>query len=249
MEAAMSASGRNRNNHPLPWLNLMATEPFYLLHFLTFFSYFAARSAASPDLSPELSHLLFRREIQAVLTFSVLVAIKIVKEETWDGFIADTLFYAKFFLFGAASIIDYHLALCYLAAFVGDSSHLTPLQLESLLTEGSKSRFWLVEFRALCSSTCIRTSRIFPDLSITYANKNLSFGIVDLGHFPNAAEKFGISLSVTGQLPTYILFDNASEVARLPDIIVDAPAPTITKNILIQHFELDRRLVEYISRR
>lgn len=30
--------------------------------------------------------------------------------------------------------------------------------------------------------------------SCRYSNKNLSFGIVDLGHFPNAAEKFGISL-------------------------------------------------------
>lgn len=27
-----------------------------------------------------------------------------------------------------------------------------------------------------------------------YSNKNLSFGIVDLGLFPNAAEKFGIPL-------------------------------------------------------
>lgn len=28
-----------------------------------------------------------------------------------------------------------------------------------------------------------------------YSNKNLSFGIVDLGLFPNAAEKFGISVT------------------------------------------------------
>lgn len=27
-----------------------------------------------------------------------------------------------------------------------------------------------------------------------YSNKNISFGVVDIGHFPNAAEKFGISL-------------------------------------------------------
>lgn len=27
-----------------------------------------------------------------------------------------------------------------------------------------------------------------------YSNKNLSFGVVDLGLFPNTAEKFGISL-------------------------------------------------------
>lgn len=32
---------------------------------------------------------------------------------------------------------------------LGDSSQLTPLQLESLLTEGNTSRFWLVSFSAL----------------------------------------------------------------------------------------------------
>lgn len=61
MDASTTASGNNRNNHPFPWLNLMATEPFYLLHFLAFFSYFAARSAASPNLAADHSHLLFRR--------------------------------------------------------------------------------------------------------------------------------------------------------------------------------------------
>ncbi|KAK8717908.1 hypothetical protein V6N13_045159 [Hibiscus sabdariffa] len=70
---------------------------------------------------------------------------------------------------------------------------LTPLQLEALLTEGNTSIFWLVEFRASFSSGCRRASRCFPELSITYSNKNLSFGIVDLGLFPNAAEKFEIS--------------------------------------------------------
>lgn len=115
-----------------------------------------------------------------------------------------------------------------------------------------KNFIWQVEFRASCSPACIRTSRCFPELSITYvfalhgswtlskrqkkrkdpllrnlwelwsqcvafiglvnischyrilcvvmlpcgrySNKNLSFGIVDLGLFPNAAEKFGIYL-------------------------------------------------------
>lgn len=256
-----ASSGKNRNYHPLPWLNLVATEPFYFFHFFIFFSYFAARSSVSQSLSVEHSNHLLRREIQALLTFSVITTIKIVREETWEAFIADSLLYAKGFLFGIASIIDYHLALCYLLGFIvifcltqqpphdglGDVSHLTPLQLESLLTEGSPTKFWLIEFRALFSSSCVRTSRFLPDLSITYSNKNISFGIVDLGHFPNAAEKFGLSL---GELPAYILFDKAMEVARLPDINTGFKTSkhTITKHVLCHHFELDRRLVEYISR-
>ncbi|KAH0467591.1 hypothetical protein IEQ34_002624 [Dendrobium chrysotoxum] len=258
--AAPVAKVKN-GSHPLPWLNLVVTKPFYLFHLLMFFSYFVVRSSAVQDFSPDLSLHLLRREIQAVLTLSVLTAVKFVREETWEAFIADILFYSKVFLFAVTLVIDYHVAFCYSVAFVvifvlaqqppydgvGESSHLTPLQLETLFAEGNSSRFWLVEFRVLCSSTCIRTSRIFSDLSVIYSNKNISFGIVDLGHFPNAAENFGISLS--GPHPTYILYENAVEVGRFPDINIDSKAfrPAITKSILCQHFELDKRLIEYIS--
>ncbi|XXG48114.1 hypothetical protein AAC387_Pa02g2641 [Persea americana] len=271
----MESQEKKKKDHPLPWLNMMVTEPFYLFHFLAFFSYFVARfssssssSSSSQSLSLDLSHHnLLRREIQAILAFLLLAAIKLVKEETWEAFIADTLFFAKGFLIAVALVMDYHLALCYMVGFLvifiltqqpaydglGNSSRLTPLQLETLLTEGNTSRFWLVEFRALCSSTCIRTSRYFPDLSITYSNKNISFGIVDLGHFPNAADKFGISLGGNllsmGQLPTYILFDNAVEVARFPEVEFEVKSftPKLTKGLLCRHFELDRHLLGYVA--
>ncbi|XP_021894881.1 thioredoxin-related transmembrane protein 2 homolog [Carica papaya] len=224
----------------MEWLNQMVSEPYYLCHFLAFFSYLPVRTSASLALSPHISHLLVYREIQGILAFLVLTAIKVVKEETWEAFIADTLFFAKIFLIAISLFIDYHVALWYSLVFfviytltqqpafkeLGTSSKLTPLQLEALLTEGN------VEFRASFSSTCIRASRCFPELSITYSNKNLSFGIIDLGLFPNAAEKFGISLAGDlGQLPTYILFENATEVTRFPDFYFEAkPSNTpITK--------------------
>ncbi|XP_042489585.1 thioredoxin-related transmembrane protein 2 isoform X2 [Macadamia integrifolia] len=250
---------------PLPWLNMIVSEPFYLSHFLLFFSYFVVRSSASQVLSTETLSRLLRWEIQATLAISVYTLVKMVKEESWEAFFADTLFYAKGLLLGVALIMDYRLAFCYFVGFLvlfvssqqpaydglGNSVQLTPLQLETLLTEGSRSRFWLVEFRALCTPTCIRSSRLLPELSITYSNKNFCFGIVDLGLFPNAAEKFGISLGVgmgMGQLPTYILFDNAVEVARFPDVDFEAKASRtpITKRFLSRHFELDRHLVEYL---
>lgn len=102
-----------------------------------------------------------------------------------------------------------------------------------------------------------------------YSHKNLSFGIVDLGLFPNAAERFGIyfggkiilvlKLFITftfsiihisvvtfklfcgnntlagsmDQLPTYILFENAAEVSRIPQFDIEAKSshPPITKVI------------------
>ncbi|XP_041019277.1 thioredoxin-related transmembrane protein 2 [Juglans microcarpa x Juglans regia] len=252
-----------KKRSPIEWLNLMVSEPYYLFHFLAFFSYLVVRSSASPRLSPRLTHHLLYREIQAILAFSLLTVIKMVRQETWEAFIADMLFFSKVLLLALALVMDYHLALWYLGIFfviyiltqqpayqgLGTSSKLTPLQLETLLTEGNTSRFWLVEFRASFSPACIRTSQCFPELSITYSHKNLSFGIVDIGIFPNAAEKFGIYLGGSmDQLPTYILFENAVEVSRIPHLDSEAKSsPPITKRLISRHFELDLRLLEYVK--
>ncbi|XP_057452249.1 uncharacterized protein LOC130744052 [Lotus japonicus] len=248
----------------LQWLNRVVSEPHYLLHFLTFFSYFVIRCSATHILAPHLIHHLLQREIQTLLVFAVLALIKGVREETWEAFIADALFLAKICIFVLAFTMDRRLAIWYVLVFLvmhmltqqppfqglGTSSKLTPLQLESLLTEGNTTRLWLVEFCASYSSGCIRSSQQFPELSITYSSKILSFGIVDLGLFPNAAEKFGISLSgCMGQLPTYILFDNATEVARFPELDFETTFfhPTVTKGLLSRHFDLDRSLLEYFN--
>ncbi|KAL6006105.1 hypothetical protein ACLOJK_040151 [Asimina triloba] len=71
-----------------------------------------------------------------------------------------------------------------------------------------------------------------------------------------------------GQLPTYILFENTTEVTRLPEVDFEAKSssPTITKaynfliplavtlhvwfllqSLLCRHFELDLHLLEYVS--
>lgn len=252
---------RNR----LEWLNTVVTQPHYFLHFLIFFSYLPIRISASSFFPSDISHLLLRREIQAFLAFSVFSAVKMVREETWEGYIADTLLIGKAFLFLLGLYVDYHLALWYMLAFLvlyiiaqqpafselGEAKTMTPLQLESTLIEGNTSRFWLVEFRTLCSSTCVRHSRNFPELSVTYANDYLSFAIVDLGLFPNVADKFGISLKGNVGLPTYILFENNTEVARFPRVDFDAKVfhPSITKEFLSRYFELDRLLLEYVHGR
>ncbi|XP_008220090.1 PREDICTED: thioredoxin-related transmembrane protein 2 isoform X1 [Prunus mume] len=256
-----------KQSKPMELLNTMVSEPYYLLHFLAFFSYFVLRTSVVQVLNTQITDRLLHREIQAALAFGLLTAIKIVREETWEGYIADTIFFAKIFVIGLTLIVDYHLTLWYIVVFTviyiftqqpafqklvlsGASSKLTPLQLESLLTEGSTSRLWLVEFRAAYSPACIRSSRCFPELSITYSNKNLSFGIVDLGLFPNAAGYFGISVSGSmSQLPTYVLFSHGAEVARYPELDFQAKpfGPPITKRFLSGYFKLDRHLLEYIN--
>ncbi|GER38063.1 thioredoxin superfamily protein [Striga asiatica] len=219
---------------PSNWMNRMVSEPYYLLHILVFFSYIPVRCSAACLLSHHRSaHLLHR----------------VVKTESWEAFIADTIFFAKFFLAAIALVMDYHLALWYAVAFASTTSHLTPLQLETLLTEGNTSKFWMVEFRSLSTSSCIRSSSVFPKLSITFSNKNLSFATIDVGLFPNVAEKFGITLGSLHQLPTYMLFRDGDMVSRLPDIdyeakIFDSP---LSKRLLCRHFELDKLFLDYIN--
>ncbi|KQK03194.1 thioredoxin-related transmembrane protein 2 homolog isoform X1 [Brachypodium distachyon] len=260
--APAASGGAKRRSHPFPWLDLAISEPFYFLHLVAFFSYFAARTTApSAEDDVEFHSRLIRREIQAVLVFLVLFTVKIVKEENWETLIADSLLYAKGLLLAVIMVIDYWLALCYLLGFVviyavaqqppydglGHTHHMTPLQLESLLTEEPTTRFWLVEFRTSFLGKCIQASSVMPELSNIYSNKNISFGIIDIGHFPNAAAKFGISM--WDHHPTYILFDKVTEVARFPEIANETKVfmPKVTKKLLCQHFDLDRRLIEYRS--
>ncbi|KAI3912985.1 hypothetical protein MKW92_014414 [Papaver armeniacum] len=160
------------------WMNLVISEPYYVCHFIIFLSYLIVRTSAIQIFSSDFSYLLLRREIQAVLALLMLVTVKLVKEESWEGFISDVLFFSKVLVFTLTQRTP--------LLELGHAIRLTPMQLEVILTEGSASRFWLVEFRSLNSSNCIRTSRFISDLSITYSNKSLSFGIVDLGLFTNA---------------------------------------------------------------
>ncbi|KAK6161882.1 hypothetical protein DH2020_001723 [Rehmannia glutinosa] len=251
-------SPNSQNANPLNWMNRMVSEPYYLLHFLAFFSYIPVRCSAAQVLSPPRSAHLLHREIQALLTFCVLAAVKVRgKRESWEAFIADTLFFKEIFLAAMSLVLDYHLALWYALAFaviyiiaqqpayggLGTTNQLTPLQLEALLTEGNTSKFWMVEFRSLSTSSCIRSSSFFPELSITFSNKNLSFGTIDLGLFPNAAEKFESPLGSLHQLPTYMLFHDGAAISRLPEMdfqakIFDSP---VSKTSL-RHFELDKLL-------
>ncbi|KAF3629946.1 putative peptide transporter-like [Capsicum annuum] len=141
------------------WLNLMISEPYYLFHLLVFFTYIPVRISAFQILSPARNSFLLKREIQVFVAYCVLTIVKIVRTESWESFIQDILLFAKIFLTAIALVLDYHLSLWYALAFLvihiiaqqppyeglGSSNHLTPLQLESLLTEGNTSRFWLVD--------------------------------------------------------------------------------------------------------
>ena len=79
---------------------------------------------------------------------------------------------------------------------------------------------WLVTFYAAWSPSAVNFSPIFAKISANYGLPNLKFGKIDVGRYPEVAEKFIISTSaLTRQLPTVIMFQDGKEVGRVPAII------------------------------
>lgn len=79
---------------------------------------------------------------------------------------------------------------------------------------------WLVTFYAAWSPACVNFSPMFSQMSAQYSLPNLKFGKIDVGRYPDVAQKYHISTtSLTRQLPTVILFQEGKEAGRVPAII------------------------------
>lgn len=79
---------------------------------------------------------------------------------------------------------------------------------------------WLVAFYAAWSPSSINFSPIFSKISSDYGLPNLKFGKIDVGRYPDVAEKFHINTSaLTRQLPTVIMFQEGKETGRVPAIV------------------------------
>lgn len=76
---------------------------------------------------------------------------------------------------------------------------------------------WIICFYTVWNPSCVNFAPIFAELSGEYNLENLKFGKVDIGRFPDVAQKYRISdSSFSRQLPTVILFKNGKEEERRP---------------------------------
>lgn len=76
---------------------------------------------------------------------------------------------------------------------------------------------WLICFYTVWNPSCTNFAPIFAQLSAEYALDNLKFGKIDVGRYPDAANKYAICDSSTSrQLPTLILFKNGVDAIRRP---------------------------------
>lgn len=78
---------------------------------------------------------------------------------------------------------------------------------------------WIVAFYAAWSPSSVNFAPIFSQLSCQYSLPNLKWGKIDVGRYPDVAKKMYISdSSLSRQLPTVILFQQAKEITRRPYI-------------------------------
>ncbi|XP_066603170.1 thioredoxin-related transmembrane protein 2 homolog [Prorops nasuta] len=81
-----------------------------------------------------------------------------------------------------------------------------------------KGIVWLVAFYTAWNPACVNFAPIFAELSAEFALENFKFGKVDIGRYPDAAQKYHVSdASTSKQLPTLILFKESREVERRPN--------------------------------
>ncbi|KAF8359433.1 hypothetical protein PRIPAC_94428, partial [Pristionchus pacificus] len=76
---------------------------------------------------------------------------------------------------------------------------------------------WIIEFYASWSPECRHIQPVFAKLSERLSLPNVKFGKLDLGRWPNEANKFYVNAAATSrQLPTICVFQDGKEVVRRP---------------------------------
>ncbi|EDW40105.1 GL21292 [Drosophila persimilis] len=80
-----------------------------------------------------------------------------------------------------------------------------------------KRTSWLICFYTVWNPSCVHFAPVFAELSHEYNAEYLRFGKIDIGRFPDVAQKYRISdSSFSRQLPTVVLFQQGKEVDRRP---------------------------------
>ena len=82
-----------------------------------------------------------------------------------------------------------------------------------------KRTAWLVAFYAVWNPACVNFAPIFAELSGKFNLRNLKFGKIDVGRYPEVGKKFHVNdSSLSKQLPTLVLFKDGKEVMRRPTV-------------------------------
>ncbi|KAJ3618413.1 hypothetical protein MTP99_006411 [Tenebrio molitor] len=212
-------------------------KPYYLFNILLSLSYVVLKRA--PGLCNYLFHVeeceFDGRETEILFFLVIVVMIRTRKSGSVSmiNYLSSSFVYTKVanlilwfnadFLMGTVYGIIFVLGALLFPepAYSGPDNVLYFRGLQGLDEElaRTKDSYWLVTFYAAWNPACVNFAPIFAKLSTEYNLENLKFGKVDVGRYPEAAQKHRVNdSSLSKQLPTTILFKGGEEVVRRPAI-------------------------------
>jgi len=215
--------------HPYYWINIILCASFVFLRLMSPFCqilFGPGKEACELDM----------RENEILFFLLIIVMVKSRKSgatHTAAAYLASGFIYAKFANLILFFRVDPRMGLIYLVAFLiqamllPEPTYKGPENLVYFRATGLDDELkrdprvtWLVTFYAAWSPACINFAPIFSKLSADYGLPNLKFGKLDVGRYPEIAEKHHISTSaLSRQLPSLIMFQDGKEVGRIPAII------------------------------
>ncbi|KAK9813250.1 hypothetical protein WJX72_011412 [[Myrmecia] bisecta] len=227
------------------WLRFL--DGYYLAHLLLFASYWLVRQRFLAHPGNAYAYfkgpgelLRWERHLAAVLAASA--TMRLWRNESFDGFLANFFMLAKAVLLGLAAASDARLAVYYQAAYFmlfllfpqptydgpTNVEELTPASLQQYLLEAQSNNVsYVVECYMPSSSACVHFAPMLAYLSLQYATKTLKFGKLDVGRWPAMAKMLNVERGwFSPQLPSLILFEKGKEKARLPAIEPDGSVNT-----------------------
>jgi len=213
--------------HPYYIINIMLCVSFITLKVTKPMCYFLFKEG------PESCELDMREsEILFFLLVVIMVRSRKTGSMTMVSYLSSGFMYAKcanLLLFFRA---DPRLGLVYLLCFtlqgmmLPEPTYKGPENIVYFRDSGLQEELlrdpkvtWIVTFYAAWSPACLNFSHIFAKISSAYNLPNLKFGKVDVGRYTDIAQEYHINTSsLSRQLPTVIMFQDAKEVGRVPSI-------------------------------
>ncbi|XP_067015422.1 thioredoxin-related transmembrane protein 2 homolog [Anabrus simplex] len=216
---------------------VLLLKPYYLINIILSLSYIVAKKSPGictiifPNSQPLCEFDSRESEILFFLLIVVMIRTKKTGSVTMINYLTSSFMYCK-----VANAILWFYADVRMGIFFTIITVLTGLMLPEptysgpekvtyfrtaagLTEELERDRHttWLVVFYAAWNPACVNFAPIFAQLSSEYGLDNLRFGKIDIGRYPDAAQKFHVSdSSMSRQLPTLILFRDGKELTRRP---------------------------------
>ncbi|XP_016988203.1 thioredoxin-related transmembrane protein 2 homolog [Drosophila rhopaloa] len=224
----------------MTWKKQLAllAKPYYWVNILLAISYMLAKK--TKFICTRLFNLvgeeedcdLDSREVEILFFLLIVVMIRSRKtgSVTMINYLASSFLYTKVAnaILWAYADFRYGLGFLLLCVLVGmvlpepsyrGPEHITYFRNAQVLEEElvrDKRTSWLICFYTVWIPSCVNFAPIYAELSAEYNTDHLKFGKIDIGRFPDVAQKYRISEGNHRELPTVILFQKGKETDRRP---------------------------------